>query len=144
MKSIKKIIIVFVFLFSILANAQNEKIPSYFSNELELNNKQLINRIVNDFRIRSQEVVSTISLSQIGNKNVARIDDKLAQGAHQVYQIGNNNNYQFLNSRNNQQINLEVLQTGNANSLNITGVNSMFKNLRIVQFGGAKMSVINY
>ena len=36
------------------------------------------------------------------------------------------------------------LQTGNANSLKISGINSMSRNLKIAQFGGAKMSIINY
>ena len=144
MKLIKKIIIVFVFLFSVLVNAQNEKTPSYFSNELELNKTELINGTSINYHVRLQEAISTISLKQIGNENIANVENRLAQGEHEVYQIGNNNNYQFLNYRNNISVNLGVLQIGNANSLKVVGVNSMSKDLKIVQFGGVKMSVINY
>ena len=145
MKSLKKLIVVFVFLFSTFVVSQNEKIPSYFSNELQSNNTQLISGGTNNsFNTRLEERISTISLKQIGNENIANIDDKLAQGEHKVYQIGNNNNYQFLNHRSSTQINLGVLQTGDANSLKVVGINSMFKNLKIAQFGGAKMSIINY
>ena len=37
-----------------------------------------------------------------------------------------------------------VLQTGNSNLLKIKGTNSLFKNLVITQFGGAKISINNY
>ncbi|WP_299162857.1 hypothetical protein [uncultured Tenacibaculum sp.] len=142
---IKKIIVVLVLLFSFLLNAQNEKLPSYFSNELQLNQIELSEKYNNGFQVRLQQTNSTIiSLKQIGNENIANIDNKLAQGKHKVYQIGNQNNYQFLNYRNNQQINLGILQTGNANSLKIIGTNSMFSNLKITQFGGASMNIINY
>jgi hypothetical protein len=39
---------------------------------------------------------------------------------------------------------LGVLQTGDSNLLKITGTNSMSQNIIISQFGGAKMSIINY
>ena len=144
MESIIKIITVFVFLFSFPVEAQEEKAPSYFSNQIELNKMQLTVNTPNNFQNRSQEKISTISLKQIGDKNFAKIDDKRAYGSHKVYQIGNNNNYQFLNYRNNEQINLSVSQKGNSNSLNIKGTNLMFRNIKITQFGGAKMSVVNY
>lgn len=145
MRVINKVIVVLALLFSVLVKAQNEKLPSYFSNDLQLSQIELSEKYNNDFQVRVQEANSTIiSLRQIGNENIANIDNKLAQGKHKVYQIGNKNNYQFLNYRNNQQINLGILQTGNANSLKIIGTNSMFNNLKIAQFGGAKMSIINY
>lgn len=144
MKSIKKILLVFVFLFSVLVQGQDEKVPSYFSNQIKLNTLQLETNTVSDFQNRSQEVTSIISLKQIGNENVANIDDKVSYGEHNVLQLGNNNNYQFLNYRSNQTINLGVQQTGNSNSLKIKGTNSLFKNLKITQFGGTKMSIINY
>lgn len=144
MKSIKKLIIVFVFLFSIIVKAQDEKVPSYFSNELELNNTQLASKTNVNSHEKYQEVISTISLKQIGNENVANVENRLAQGKHEVFQIGNNNNYQFLNYKNNIQVNLGVFQIGNENSLKIVGVNLMSRNLKIIQFGGVEMNVISY
>ncbi|WP_158838138.1 hypothetical protein [Polaribacter sp. L3A8] len=144
MESIKKISIVCLFLLSFLASAQDEKLPSYFSDQLQFDNYQLPISTINNFQINSKEMVSTISLKQIGNANVTNIDDRFSNGDHRVYQIGNGNNYQFLNYNSNQPINLGVLQSGNDNSLEIQGINSVFQNLKIVQFGGAKMSVINY
>ncbi len=145
MRIMNKVIVVLALLFSIVVKAQDEKLPSYFSNDLQLNQIELSEKFNNSFQVRAQEENSTIiSLRQIGNENVANIENRLTQGKHKVYQIGNKNNYQFLNYRNNQQINLGVLQTGDANSLRIIGTNSMFSNFNIAQFGGAKMSIINY
>ena len=144
MKLIKKILIVFVLLLSVFAKAQDEKLPSYFSSDKQLNMLQLSESTTSSFSNNQEKEVSAISLKQIGDKNVANINDKFSNGAHKVYQIGDKNNYQFLNYRNTQLMNLGVLQTGNSNLLKIRGTNSLFKNLKIAQFGGAKMSIINY
>ncbi|MCT4699024.1 hypothetical protein [Tenacibaculum haliotis] len=144
MKLIKGILIVFVLLFSVLVKAQDEKLPSYFSSDKQLSTLQLFESATGSFSNRQQEEVSTISLKQIGDKNVANINDKFSKGTHKVYQIGDKNNYQFLNYRNTQSMNLGVLQTGNSNLLKIKGTNSLFENLKIAQFGGAKMNIINY
>ena len=144
MDSIKKISIVFIFLFSFLMNAQNEKSSSYFSDQLKYNTQQLQGATISDYQSESQQTISTISLKQIGDKNSVNIDDGNASGYHTVYQIGDRNNYQFLNYSNNQSVNLGVLQTGDSNLLKITGTNSMSQNIIISQFGGAKMSIINY
>ncbi|ARV15176.1 hypothetical protein [Polaribacter sp. SA4-12] len=144
MESIKKISIVLIFLFSFLMNAQAEKSSSYFSNQLKYNTQQLQGSTTGDLQCESQQTISTISLKQIGNENFVNIEDNYASGDHTVYQIGDRNNYQFINYRNNQSVNLGVLQTGDGNLLKITGTNTMFQNLIISQFGGAKMSIINY
>ena len=141
MDSIKKISIVFIFLFSFLMNAQNEKSSSYFSDQLKYNTQQLQGATISDYQSESQITISTISLKQIGNKNTVNIN---SSGNHTVYQIGDRNNYQFLNYSNNQSVNLGVLQTGDSNLLKITGTNSMSQNIIISQFGGAQMSIINY
>ena len=141
MESIKKISIVFIFLFSFLMNAQDEKSPSYFSDQLKYNTQQLQVATISNYQSESQQTISTISLKQIGDKNSVNID---ASGNHTVYQIGNSNNYQFLNYSNNQSFNSGVLQTGDGNLLKMTGANSMSQNIIISQFGGAKMSIINY
>jgi hypothetical protein len=143
MESIKKISIVLIFLFSLLMNAQEEK-TSYFSDQLKYNTQQLQVSSTGVLQSESQQKVSTISLKQIGNENVIKINDNYSSGKHIVYQIGDENNYQFLNYTNNQPINLGVLQTGDGNLLKITGTNSMSQNLIISQYGGSKIGVINY
>lgn len=141
----KKIIIVFVFLFSAVVQGQEEKLPSYFSNqEIQLNNERINNDSSINFKNKSQEFISTISLKQIGDENIAKINDRASLGEHKVYQIGDRNNYQFINYGNSMPINLGVLQTGDENLLKIHGTNSIFKNLKISQFGGAKMRITNY
>jgi hypothetical protein len=144
MNSIKKISIVLIFMFSFLMNAQLEKSPSYFSDQLKYNTQQLQGSTTGDLQCESQQTISTISLKQIGNENFVNIDDRNTSGNHTVYQIGDRNNYQFLNYSNNQSVNLGVLQTGDSNLLKITGTNSMSQNIIISQFGGAKMSITNY
>ncbi|KGL58670.1 hypothetical protein [Polaribacter sp. Hel1_85] len=143
MKSIKKISIIFLFLFSLLVSAQDEKLPNYFSEQLQLNTQQLQGDISNSFQVNKEKTLSTISLKQIGDENIANINSKYTNGEHTLFQIGDGNNYQFLNNSS-QPINLGVLQAGNDNLLKIVGTNSMFQNLQIYQFGGAKMSIINY
>ena len=125
-------------------NAQVEKTPSYFSDQLKYNTQQLQGSTTSDLQSESQQTISTISLKQIGNENIINIDDNHASGNQIVYQIGDRNNYQFLNNSTNQPVNLGVLQTGDSNLLKITGTNSMSQNLIISQFGGAKMSITNY
>jgi hypothetical protein len=75
MDSIKKISIVFIFLFSFLMNAQNEKSSSYFSDQLKYNTQQLQGATISDYQSESQQTISTISLKQIGDKNSVNIDD---------------------------------------------------------------------
>lgn len=144
MKLIKKVLIVFTLLFTFLVQSQEEKVPSYFSNTVDLNLLQLTGSSHDDFQNKLQEKTSTISLKQIGDENKVTINDKNSYGEHSVYQKGNHNDYQFFNYKNNEVINLGIMQTGNSNLLKITGTNSLFRNLTITQFGGVKMSVVNY
>ena len=144
MKLINYISIIFIFLFYFFGNAQDEKSPSYFSNKLQYNIEQLQINTSKSYQSILEEKNSTISLRQIGDENSANIYNKYANGEHIIYQIGNRNNYQFFNYTNKQIINLGIMQTGDHNLLKIMGANSMFQDLKIFQFGGAEMSVINF
>ena len=144
MKLINHISIILIFLFYFLGNAQDEKSPSYFSNKLHYNIAQLQTNTSNTYQSILQEKNSRILLTQIGDENSANIYNKYANGEHTIYQIGDGNNYQFFNYYNKQPINLGVMQAGDYNLLKIIGANSMFQNLKILQFGGAKISVINF
>jgi len=116
-------------------NAQDEKLQSYFSNQLHYTIAQSQAYTTNNSQRTSQQNSSTISLKQIGAENVANIYNRYAKGEPAISQIGDKNNYQFSNYYNKQPINLGVLQTGNHNLLNRIGTNSMFQDPRIVQFG---------
>ena len=144
MKLINYISIIFIFLFYFFGNAQDEKSPSYFSNKLQYNIEQLQINTSKSYQSILEEKNSTISLRQIGDENSANIYNKYANGEHTINQIGNRNNYQFFNYTNKQIINLGIMQTGDHNLLKIMGANSMFQGLKIFQFGGAEMSVINF
>mgnify|MGYP003993923001 FL=1 len=144
MKLINYISIIFLFLFYFFGNAQDEKSPSYFSNKLPYNIEQLQINTSKSYQSILEEKNSTISLRQIGDENSANIYNKYANGEHTINQIGNRNNYQFFNYTNKQIINLGIMQTGDHNLLKIMGANSMFQDLKIFQFGGAEMSVINF
>jgi hypothetical protein len=144
MKLINDISIIFIFLFYFFGNAQDEKSPSYFSNKLQYNIEQLQINTSKSYQSILEEKNSTISLRQIGDENSANIYNKYANGEHTINQIGNRNNYQFFNYTNKQIINLGIMQTGDHNLLKIMGANSMFQDLKIFQFGGAEMSVINF
>ncbi|KGL61341.1 MULTISPECIES: hypothetical protein [unclassified Polaribacter] len=144
MKLINYISIIFIFLFYFFGNAQDEKSPSYFSNKLQYNIEQLQINTSESYQSILEEKNSTISLRQIGDENSANIYNKYANGEHTINQIGNRNNYQFFNYTNKQIINLGIMQTGDHNLLKIMGANSMFQDLKIFQFGGAEMSVINF
>lgn len=144
MKLINYISIIFIFLFYFFGNAQDEKSPSYFSNKLQYNIEQLQINTSKSYQSILEEKNSTISLRQIGDENSANIYNKYANGEHTINQIGNRNNYQFFNYTSKQIINLGIMQTGDHNLLKIMGANSMFQDLKIFQFGGAEMSVINF
>ena len=144
MKPVNNISIIFIFLFSFLVQAQDEKSFSFFSDQQQFGIEQLQVNTSNSSDCTSQNKISTISLKQVGDGNVANIYNSCVGGNQIIYQIGDKNNYQFFNNTNSELINLGVLQKGNDNFLKITGANSLFQNFAISQFGGAKMSVINY
>lgn len=144
MMVVKKVLVVFSFLFSIIINAQNEKLPSYFSNQQNGMIKQLNIDFSNKDQSKAEKNISTISLIQVGDENQANIINKGVGGKHEVSQIGDKNNYQFTNYRGNRFVNLNISQRGDFNSLKIIGSNSIFNNLKITQFKGVKMKVINY
>ena len=62
-----------------------------------------------------------------------------------VNQLGNKNYYSFINYYNNSPLNLNILQKGNSNNLQIYGQNSLIENMSIVQKSNSKTIIIkNY
>ena len=61
MNSIKKISIVLIFMFSFLMNAQLEKSPSYFSDQLKYNTQQLQGSTTGDLQCESQQTCCSVA-----------------------------------------------------------------------------------
>lgn len=82
-----------------------------------------------------------IVIQQIGENNQIGVV-KNDQDTQAVEQIGNNNYYNYINYYNNTPLNLNVIQEGNSNSLQIYGQNSIINNMSIVQKSNFKTVVI--
>ena len=148
MKTFKYIILLFLglFVFGFSGNAQNlsddntKLINQYFqykiNTEVEANNRVP--------KLNNNNYRSIVSLKQIGNYNVA--DIKVGENDSQhISQIGNNNYYGFINYYNNAVSNFNILQQGEANSLQIYGQNDLISNISILQTGNFKSLIIkNY
>ncbi|CAM1345402.1 hypothetical protein [Tenacibaculum amylolyticum] len=146
MIDLKKISIsIFLSFTFFLVVAQEEKLPSYFSNtSLNLEKSTYLEQIQNIGFKSANSQDGVISLQQIGDSNNAAIQNRFAIGFHNVRQIGNSNLYQFQNYNNNLSINLGILQLRDNNYLKIIGSNTLSNNMSIVQFGGARMEILNY
>jgi len=160
MKKIKNILcILLFFLCSFYVNevfTQEEKLPSYFSNnisELNLNNASLLlnsNNLLNNSVVKNslfqQQAgnINSIVLSQVGFENIADIKSS-NQTSQKVNQFGDNNYYSFINYYNSNPINFGVQQQGNSNSLQIYGTNSMMNGAAIIQNSNNQSLIIkNY
>ncbi len=143
MRLLKLIVVLFVFYLPIKTKAQEEKLPSFFNS-----NEETVEVFVptqeNSIQFRDFQKNSTVTLKQIGDENKANIQNRSALGEHKVFQLGDRNNYEFLNYNNVNSVNLGVLQYGNDNSLKMVGTNSMSNGLSIIQFKGAKLEMLNY
>lgn len=116
-------------------NAQQSDEDAFIINQyFQLNNNDasllLENKVPAISTIQSQANIP--KLNQIGNNNQIDIKSS-ANDAQTVSQFGNNNDYQFINYYNSSVSNFNIMQQGNANSLQIYGENSLIKNMSIVQ-----------
>ncbi|TXD45978.1 hypothetical protein [Polaribacter sp. IC073] len=112
-------------------NSQNNLIPNnnYLTTIAQLNISSGANEVV---------------LNQYGLNNVAEIYQS-KQTAQSVVQIGIENYYGFVDYENSSPVNFNVLQQGNANSLQIYGTNSLINGMEIIQKSNFKNIVIrNY
>lgn len=126
---------------------------SYFTDKKDENvntsiilNSNLNNSLLNlnqDSRVAVSQI-NSVNLTQIGINNVSDISQS-QQTSQSVKQFGRNNYYSYIDFRNSNPINLEVLQQGNSNSLQIYGSNSLSNGMKIVQKSNFKNIVIkNY
>lgn len=136
------ILLFVVHLFSLKANAQQVNadtyaIKQYFKSSKEAN--LLLKKVIDPLVVQSQN--SMLLLNQVGYNNQINISSNV-KNSHTVTQIGNNNEYQFISYYNSSVSNLNIIQQGNSNSLQIYGDNSLIKNLSIIQKTNYKTLVI--
>ncbi len=95
----------------------------------------------NQFRLNNNPNLLLQNQNRELSKNIQSSDNFV-----NLNQVGNNNNYYgFINYYNKTPLNLNLLQKGNSNSLHIYGVNSIIKNISIIQKTNFKSLIIkNY
>jgi hypothetical protein len=89
-------------------------------------------------------VNSVVELNQLGNFNAIDLKTNL-NDSQTVNQIGNKNNYVFINYFNSNPSNMNIVQQGNDNFLQVYGQNSIMSKISIIQKTNAKTLIIkNY
>jgi len=86
--------------------------------------------------------LQAVNILQYGNNNNIDINSS-GKSQQKVNQIGNNNNFQYIDFYNSTDMKLDVLQEGNNSSIQIFGVNSMMKDMIIKQSANSKALIIS-
>ena len=148
MKNYKYIVFVFLCFISLISfkvvAQQTTDIDKFIINQYYQLNKNAsgLNKNIAGTRLQNQD--NAIKFNQVGNNNQLYIKSNI-NDAQIVNQIGNNNEYQFINYYSNLPSNFNIVQQGNANSLQIYGENSIINNISIVQKTNFKSLIIkNY
>jgi len=79
---------------------------------------------------------------QYGNSNYIDINST-GKSEQKINQIGNYNNFQFIDYYNNTDLSLDIFQGGNNSSIQIFGTNTLMKDLIIKQMANDKTLIIN-
>ncbi len=99
---------------------------------------------VNNYEYSKSNSLQSATILQFGNNNNIDINSS-GKSQQKVNQLGNNNNFQFIDFYNSADMNLNVLQEGNKSSIQIFGKNSLMKDLLIKQMSGNQRLIItNY
>ncbi len=126
---------------------QNEDDTTYIINQYFQLNKEASLKLENKLPTTTNRAISPnnfVNLQQVGNSNVIDIKQN-GNNTEVVNQLGNKNYYSFINYYNNSPLNLNILQKGNSNNLQIYGQNSLIENMSIVQKSNSKTIIIkNY
>ena len=140
-------VLICISLFSFKAVSQKWSPDSYlYITQLQLNqNPNLLLQNQNpELSKNIQSSDNFVNLNQVGNNNNVELK-QIGYEAQLVSQLGDNNYYGFINYYNKTPLNLNLLQKGNSNSLHIYGVNSIIKNISIIQKTNFKSLIIkNY
>jgi hypothetical protein len=99
---------------------------------------------IDNYGYSESNFLQSVAILQFGNNNNIDINSS-GKSQQKVNQIGNNNNFQFIDFYNSSDMNLDVLQDGNNSSIQIYGVNSLMKDMLIKQSAGNQTLIItNY
>ncbi|SNR73916.1 hypothetical protein SAMN06265371_110135 [Lutibacter agarilyticus] len=116
-------------------------INQYFKSSIESTS---VSHNFNKSDFNNELQANVVSLNQIGNSNEIDIKSK-PNNSQQVIQKGNQNYYNFINYYNSNPSNFNIIQQGEANSLQIYGQNSIIENISIIQNSSFKTMIIkNY
>lgn len=154
MKSIyKNIVLLFTFLMvSLNVNAQEEKLPTYFSNQTStISSLAPTLQSFNDLQVnaknqntaRTNTNSSLVYLKQIGNSNEISVLNNTGS-TQAVFQIGNQNQFLYRDRVSDPTINIGVVQENDKNLLSINGSASYLNNMIIRQRGGSELIINNY
>lgn len=148
MKKSNYIFYFFLGLFTLMffgVNAQQTNEDTYIINQYFQQSRDALlleNKVPLSTNIESQG--NFLNLNQVGTNNVIDIKQK-GNESQTVEQLGNKNYYGFINYYNNMSSNLNIIQQGNSNNLQIYGQNSIIENMSIVQKSNFKTIIIkNY
>lgn len=116
-------------------------INQYFQEGLNIEEASENNSQTSSFQENQIQQNNIVVIQQIGENNqVGVVKNDL--DSQNIQQNGNNNYYNYINYYNNTPLNLNVIQEGNSNSLQIYGQNSIINNMSIVQKSNFKTVVI--
>lgn len=116
-------------------------INQYFQAGLNIEEASENNSQTSSFQENQIQQNNIVVIQQIGENNqVGVVKNDL--DSQNIQQNGNNNYYNYINYYNNTPLNLNVIQEGNSNSLQIYGQNSIINNMSIVQKSNFKTVVI--
>ena len=116
-------------------------INQYFQAGLNVEQSGDNNSQASSFQENQIQQNNIVVIQQIGENNqVGVVKNEL--DSQNILQNGNNNYYNYINYYNNTPLNLNVIQEGNSNSLQIYGQNSIINNMSIVQKSNFKTVVI--
>ena len=99
---------------------------------------------IDNYGYSESNFLQSAAILQFGNNNNIDISSS-GKSQQEVNQIGNNNNFQFIDFYNSSDMSLDVLQDGNNSSIQVYGMNSLMKDMLIKQSAGNQTLIItNY
>ena len=99
---------------------------------------------IDNYGYSESNFLQSVAILQFGNNNNIDINSS-GKSQQKVNQIGDNNNFQFIDFYNSSDMSLDVLQDGNNSSIQVYGVNSLMKDMLIKQSASNKTLIItNY
>jgi len=141
MKFLKYLIVVYCSMAIYEMNAQVED-----QNTLLINTYFNLNstNFIDNYGYSESNFLQSVAILQFGNNNNIDINSS-GKSQQKVNQIGDNNNFQYLDYYSSADMSLDVLQDGNNSSIQVYGMNSMMKDMLIKQSASNKTLIItNY